>query len=130
MECFKQQGAGEVVAPDVVLDVERALSRPRQQHARGKGIVSVEQGMNAGFAFMEGNQRRNALAEFGLTGLGLRDGQGVLPTFKRWQVGAACQQHGQQAEGEQCFTGGLVQCLLCSQHGLSCRYVPVIPKAP
>ena len=59
-------GAGLVIIPDVVLDIERALAGIGQQHPCCKGIASIGQGEYARLVGVRLHQRRRRLAQLGI----------------------------------------------------------------
>ena len=76
MEFFEQQGAGQVVAPDVVLDVQRALRRADQIHASRKRHMRIGERIDAGGARMRCKPGGDGTAEQVVVG-GLRRRQRI-----------------------------------------------------
>jgi hypothetical protein len=60
---FEQQGAGEIVAPDVILDVQRTLGAAHERHARGEGVERVRKRVDAGEVGMGGEFGRDGCAK-------------------------------------------------------------------
>ena len=61
-----EQAPGEVVVPDVVLQVEAASGLARRQRARGEGVEAVGHQDRAGHAVVLGDQRRDRAVQCGL----------------------------------------------------------------
>lgn len=85
---IEQQGAGNVVAPDVVLNIKTALGRFDQEHARGKGIAGSRQRKNAGQAGAGVAFAAQCLPQRGIGRFGLGEGLALGTAIQRWQ-GAA-----------------------------------------
>ena len=94
----QQQVACGVVAPDVVLHVERALCRPGQQGAGRKRVIGVGQEVNAAFTRMDLLQRCQPLTQLGLPGLFGADGMGFR-ALGHGREPAAGEQTGQKQAG-------------------------------
>ncbi|MCY1295647.1 hypothetical protein D9M70_449960 [compost metagenome] len=88
---LQQQRAGQVVAPDVVLHVERALRRACQVDARGEGGLGVVQRVDAAEPGLAGQRGRDRAAQRRGRGLGGRDGGGFGAVVQRRQRAAAQQ---------------------------------------
>jgi hypothetical protein len=62
-QLLEEQAPRDVVVPDVVLHVERALGGAREQHARGEGVARIEQRIHARAARVPASLGRNRAAE-------------------------------------------------------------------
>ncbi len=103
----EQQRAGDVVVPDVVLHVERAFGRARQQHARGEGLLRVGQRQDTRLPGMRDDLRGQADAETRCgRGIG-RQGAGLRAAVQRRQGAARQQQAGRQPRHEAVWGTGL-----------------------
>ncbi|MNQ43647.1 hypothetical protein D3C85_573840 [compost metagenome] len=80
---IEQQGARDVLVPDVVLHVQAALRRGGQQGARGKRVAPVDQRIDAGHARMLRHHGRNGRGQLGVLCVGDDGGGGAA--FQRGQ---------------------------------------------
>jgi len=94
----QQQRAGDVAAPDVVLHIQRAFGRARQQHAGGKGVVRMGQQVYAAQARVRGEFGAQCPADQRFARGGQRQRhRGAAPGGRR-QAAACQQQPGEQRQ--------------------------------
>ena len=86
-EFLEQEQAGDVVMPDVVLEVERTLGVARQQHPRGKRLARIVQQVHAAQPGIRPSRVGQRLAHAGVGGVGQCDRHPAC--FQRGQACAA-----------------------------------------
>ena len=95
-ELLEQEEPGGVGMPDVVLHVERALRRAREQDPGGKGVPSLRERVDSALAFSVAVGRAHRLAEARVRGFG-ESGRGGSP-LQRGERGASARRQRDKKE--------------------------------